>query len=62
MKIKLVALSLFISGAGTKLFQSQLGNSTQIMTLPSYPLLYFYPHWKDWKKNTKKYQLAKHIL
>ncbi len=59
MKIKLVALSLFISGAGTKLFQSQLGNSTQIMTLPSYPLLYFYPHWKDWKKKYKKISVSK---
>ena len=27
MKIKIVALSLFISGAGTKLIQSQIGNS-----------------------------------
>ena len=50
MKIKMVALSLFISGAGTKLLQSQLGNSKEIMMLPSYPLLYFYSHWKIWSK------------
>lgn len=54
MKIKMVALSLFISGAGTKLLQSQIGNSEEVMNLPSYPLLYFYPHWETWVKKYKK--------
>ena len=53
MKIKIVALSLFISGAGTKLLQSQIGNSKELMNLPSYPLLYFYPHWDEWIKKYK---------
>ena len=56
MKIKMVALSLFISGAGTKLLQSQMGNSKEIMTLPSYPLLYFIHIGKLGLKNTKSYQ------
>jgi hypothetical protein len=58
MKIKMVALSLFISGAGTKLLQSQMGNSKEIMTLPSYPLLYFYPHWETWVKKYKKLSIT----
>jgi len=58
MKIKIVALSLFISGAGTKLLQSQMGNSKEIMTLPSYPLLYFYPHWETWVKKYKKLSIT----
>lgn len=59
MKIKLVALSLFISGAGTKLIQSQIGNSKQVMTLPSYPLLYFYSHWEIWIKKHSKLTISK---
>lgn len=59
MKIKIVALSLFISGAGTKLIQSQIGNSKQVMTLPSYPLLYFYSHWEVWIKKYSKLTISK---
>ena len=59
MKIKIVALSLFISGAGTKLIQSQIGNSKQVMTLPSYPLLYFYSHWEMWIKKYSKLTISK---
>lgn len=59
MKIKMVALSLFISGAGTKLLQSQIGNSKELMNLPSYPLLYFYPHWDEWIKKYKKLNIKK---
>ncbi len=59
MNIKLVALSLFISGAGTKLIQSQIGNSKQVMTLPSYPLLYFYSHWEIWIKKHSKLTISK---
>ncbi len=59
MKVKMIALSLFISGAGTKLLQSQIGNSDKIMTLPSYPLLYFYPHWEIWSNKYKKLNTKK---
>jgi hypothetical protein len=59
MKYKLVALSLFISGAGSKLLQSQLGNSKEIMQLPSYPLLYFYSHWEEWIKRYKNISVNK---
>ena len=62
MKVKMIALSLFISGAGTKLLQSQIGNSDKIMTLPSYPLLYFYPHWEIWSKKYKKLNTKKYII
>ena len=59
MKFKLLALSLFLSGGGTKLLQSQIGNSNEIMTLPSYPLLYFYSHWKVWTKKYRNLSTAK---
>ena len=59
MKLKLLSICLFISGGGTKLIQSQIGNSDQIMTLPSYPLLYFYSHWKDWIKKYRKMSINK---
>ena len=58
MKIKIVALSLFIF-AGTKLIQSQIGNSKQVMTLPSYPLLYFCSHWEMWIKKYSKLTISK---
>ncbi len=59
MKLKLLTICLFISGGGTKLIQSQIGNSDQIMTLPSYPLLYFYSHWKDWIKKYRNMSINK---
>ena len=55
MKYKLLALSLYVSGAGSKLLQSQLGNSEELIQLPSYPLLYFYSHWDEWNR---KYKLS----
>ena len=59
MKYKLIALSLFISGAGSKLLQSQMSNSQELMQLPSYPLLYFYSHWDEWTKKYKKLSVNK---
>ena len=59
MKFKLIALSLFVSGAGSKLLQSQLSNSKEIIQLPSYPLLYFYSHWEEWSKKYKKMPIKK---
>ena len=38
------------SGSGSKLLQAQLSNSKNIFTIPAYPLLYFYPHFNEWKK------------
>ena len=43
MKLKLFTICLFISGGGTKLIQSQIGNSDQIMTLHLI-LYYIFPH------------------
>ena len=54
MKLKLLSICLFISGGGTKLIQSQIGNSDQIMTLPSYPLLYFTLTGKTGLRNIEK--------
>ena len=52
-KPKIILLAGFISTSGTKLVQSQLESSKEILTIPAYPLLYFYDHWNDWEKNTK---------
>lgn len=40
-------------GTGSKLFQSFLDNHKQIIMIPAYPLLYFYPHWLSWEKEFK---------
>ena len=40
---------ILANGGGTKLFQSYLDNHSQLYNIPAYPLLYFYPHWNDWK-------------
>ena len=49
-KIQFVLLASFISGSGTKLIQSQLESSKEMLTIPAFPLLYFYDHWKEWNK------------
>jgi hypothetical protein len=38
------------NGVGSKLLQSHLDGSQEIYMIPAYPLMYFYPHWQDWKK------------
>ena len=38
------------SGIGTKPLQSFLDSHMEIITIPGYPLVYFYPHWNHWKK------------
>ena len=50
------------SGSGSKLLQAQLSNSKNIFTIPAYPLLYFYPHFNEWKKKYKKRLDAKKTL
>jgi hypothetical protein len=57
-KIKIVVLASFFGGSGTKLLHGQLDNSEEILSIPAYPLLYFYPHWFEWKK--KHQNLNKH--
>ena len=52
-KPKIILLAGFISTSGTKLVQSQLESSKEILTIPAYPLLYFYDHWNDWEKKYK---------
>ena len=36
------------SGSGSKVFQSLLDGHDEIMMLPAYPLMYFYPNWNQW--------------
>lgn len=36
------------SGTGTKVLQSILDGHPEILSIPSYPMVYFYPHWQDW--------------
>ena len=38
------------SGIGSKPLQSFLDSHMEIITIPGYPLVYFYPHWNHWKK------------
>jgi hypothetical protein len=44
-------VGLFVgNGVGSKLLQAYLDGSPDLYMLPAYPLIYFYPHWKDWTK------------
>lgn len=54
---KIVALIVFCIGGGSKLLQSQIDGSSEVMSIPAYPLKYFYPHWREWKKKYKKIDL-----
>ncbi len=58
---KFVFLATF-SGSGSKLLQAQLSNLKNIFTIPAYPLLYFYPHFNEWKKIYKNKLNAKKVL
>ena len=62
--IKLIVLASFLGGSGTKLLHGQLDNSEEIASIPAYPLLYFYPHWFEWKKKYKNLNSKKvlHLL
>ena len=50
------------SGSGSKLLQAQLSNLKNIFTIPAYPLLYFYPHFNEWKQRYKNKLNAKKVL
>lgn len=38
------------NGVGSKLLQGYLDGAPELYMVPAYPLMYFYPHWQDWKK------------
>lgn len=41
------------NGSGTKLYQGFLDGHPQILMVPVYPLMYFYPHWHQWREELK---------
>jgi hypothetical protein len=41
------------NGSGTKLYQGFLDGHPQIYMVPVYPLMYFYPHWFQWREEMK---------
>ena len=43
------------SGIGTKPLQSFLDGHPKIITIPGYPLVYFYPHWKHWEETLNEW-------
>src|SRR5438093_1066422 len=44
-------VGLFVgNGVGSKLLQGHLDGAPELYMIPAYPLLYFYPHWRDWTK------------
>jgi hypothetical protein len=46
-KVQMIALSAGI-GSGTKLFHSLLDGHPELIMLPGYQLMYFYPHMQEW--------------
>lgn len=43
-------VGLFVgNGVGSKLLQGYLDGVPELYMIPAYPLMYFYPHWNDWK-------------
>ena len=50
--IKICFLSTGI-GAGSKLLQSYIDGSREVLMIPSYILMYLYPNWILWKKESK---------
>ncbi|MCP4022093.1 MAG: sulfotransferase [Desulfobacteraceae bacterium] len=42
------------NGSGSKLLQSFIDGHPQIYMIPGYQLLYFYPHWHQWKEELKQ--------
>lgn len=38
------------NGSGTKVYQGFLDGHPQIYMVPAYPLMYFYPHWAQWRE------------
>ena len=49
-KNRVYTLTLLHGGAFSKLVQSLLDGSQEILMLPAYPLLYLPQHWEEWLK------------
>ena len=48
-------VGLFVgNGVGSKLLQAYLDGAPDLYMIPAYPLIYFYPHWRDWTAKYKK--------
>ena len=44
-------VGLFVgNGVGSKLLQGYLDGAPDLYMIPAYPLVYLYPHWRDWEK------------
>lgn len=41
------------NGVGSKLLQAHLDGAPELYMIPPYPLMYFYPHWQDWKRKQR---------
>lgn len=41
------------NGSGTKLYQGFLDGHPQIYMVPVYPLMYLYPHWRQWEEELR---------
>lgn len=41
------------NGSGSKVFQSFIDGHPQVLMIPAYPLVYFYPHWRRWEMELK---------
>ena len=39
------------NASGSKLLQAFLDGHNEVISIPGYPLVYFYPHWNEWKNN-----------
>tara|TARA_Y100000590_G_scaffold470269_1_gene663207 strand:- start:8102 stop:9562 length:1461 start_codon:yes stop_codon:yes gene_type:complete len=53
-KNRIYTLTQLSGGAFTKMLQSLLDGSEEIIMLPAYPLLYFPQHWAEWSKKYPK--------
>ncbi len=50
--LQMVAISVG-NGSGTKVFQSLLDSHQEVLMIPGYALMYFYPFWHKYLKNDK---------
>ena len=41
------------NASGSKPFQSLLDGHPEILMIPAYPLMYFYPHWEQWREEMR---------
>ena len=50
---KMVCL-IAANAGGTKVLHSYLDDHPQLYSIPAYPMLYLYPHWKTWQEDLKE--------